>query len=91
MWSCLGSNVQHGVVERSIVVEIDGYHSAGKLHRVCRVRDCSVVIVRHLSSVEREASSKHSCRFHCLLILDVGANAGLNKDEVLLAIGSVSS
>ena len=51
VWPGLGSNVQHGVVERSIVVDIDGYHSAGKLHRVCRVRDCSVVIVRHLSSV----------------------------------------
>ena len=76
MWSCLGSNVQHGVVERSIVVEIDGYHSAGKLHRVCRVRDCSVVIVRHLSSVETEASSKHKLSLLLpLLILDVGANA----------------
>ena len=88
-------------MERSIVVEIDGYHSAGKLLRVCRVRDCSVVIVRHLSSVEREASSKHKLSLslpaddntigRLLLILDVGANAGLNKDEVLLAIGSVSS
>ena len=35
MWPGLGSIAQHGVVERSIVVEIDGYHSAGKLHRVC--------------------------------------------------------
>ena len=35
MWPGLGSIAQHGVVERSIVVEIDGYHSAGRLHRVC--------------------------------------------------------
>ena len=59
------------------------------------------VSVRHLTFVERVAFSKHKLSLslpadnntigRLLLILDVGANAGLNKDEVLLAIGSVSS
>ena len=59
------------------------------------------VSVRYLIFVERVAFSKHKLSLslpaddntigRLLLILDVGANAGLNKDEVLLAIGSVSS
>ena len=71
------------------------------MHCFCCVRDCCVVAVRHLTFVERVASSKHKLSLslpaddntigRLLLILDVGANAGLNKDEVLLAIGSVSS
>ena len=71
------------------------------MHCFCCVRDCRVVSVCHLTFVERVASSKHKLSLslpaddntigRLLLILDVGANAGLNKDEVLLAIGSVSS
>ena len=67
----------------------------------CRFFTGIDVSVRHLTFVERVAFSKHKLSLslpaddntigRLLLILDVGANAGLNKDEVLLAIGSVSS
>ena len=60
------------------------------MHCFCCVRDCCVVSVRHLTFVERVAFSKHKLSFslpaddntigRLLLILDVGAKAGLNKD-----------